>query len=319
MLDDGDEEGLMAYSILTSGDEDTPARSSRRRHSLRWILLASLAGGVVAVVVLIAKRERAPQAEAPRAHSVRSAVATMVETATLEIVADASEARIVLDGRAVGTAPRTLDDLLPGRHRVRVEAADRVPWESEVNLLPGETQRLKARLKAALPRLRVESDIPGAIVFLDKRYLGKTPLEVRDIARGSHRLDVSVEGYDAHSETIELDTGKRSVMVRFRQVRLDERIAVVHRHGFGSCEGLLVATVQGLRYESAHAEHSFSVPLDAIERFEVDYLKKNLHVRLRGGRKYNFTIRDESSDPLLVFHREVERVLGKLALQDASG
>jgi hypothetical protein len=309
--------GLMTQKLFASEDCAAPARSSRRRHLLIGIALAFLACSAAAGR-LIAKRERATRVAAPRARSVRKAAESEVASATLGITADAPGALIVVDGRAVGSAPGALDDLAPGRHRVRVVAADRIPWEREVNLLPGEKQMLRARLSMAPPRLRVESDVPGAIVFLDKRYLGKTPVAARAISRGLHRLDVSVEGYDVHSETIQADSGEHSVMVRFQEMHLNERVDVVHRHGIGSCRGTLIATLQGLRYESVEGEHSFAAPLDAIERFEVDYLKKNLSVRLRGGRKFNFTIRDGSADPLLIFHRKVERVRSALARKDTS-
>lgn len=304
--------GRPMHSLFSSGSTVAPAPSRHGRPVL-WIALAILACGIAVAGWLTGKREQPLRIEAPLEQSVRKAEKSEVMMATLRIDADAPGARIVVDGRAVGVVPRTIDGVMPGRHRVRVDAVDRIPWEREVNLISGETQRIHARLAATPPRLRVESDVPGAMVFLDRRYLGKTPLTAREITRGSHRLDVSVEGHEVHSETVDLDAGERTVMVRFRQMLLNERLAVVHRHGIGSCEGELIATLQGLRYESSNREHSFSATLDAIERFEVDYLKKNLHVRLRGGRKFNFTIRNESADPLLVFHREVERARSFLA------
>ena len=81
----------------------------------------------------------------------------------------------------------------------------------------------------------------------------------------------------------------------------------------GSCEGRLAATLAGLRYETDRGSDAFALPLDGIESIQVDYLKKNLRVKARGGRTWNFTTKAPSADPLLVFEREVTTALGKIA------
>ena len=98
--------------------------------------------------------------------------------------------------------------------------------------------------------------------------------------------------------------------MRFKEVRLDESLAVKHKHGMGSCEGRLVATTGGLQYETDHDKDGFSIPFASLEPLEVDYLKKNLRVKVRGGRTYNFTAED--ADDLLVFQREVEAARERL-------
>jgi hypothetical protein len=157
---------------------------------------------------------------------------------------------------------------------------------------------------AAVARtLRVDSDVPGANVFLDRKFLGTTPVETRDFEPGPHRLNVSAEGYEMYGETVELDEGSNEVVVRFKEVRLDERVDVVHKHGLGSCRGRLVASTAGLRYEADEAGDSFDLPLGSLEPLQVDYLKKNLRVRRKGGKTWNFT---GEPDALLAFQKAVE-------------
>jgi hypothetical protein len=50
-----------------------------------------------------------------------------------------------------------------------------------------------------------------------------------------------------------------------------------------------------------------------IETFAVDYLKKNLIIKKRGGKQYNFTTKAENADPLFVFHRNVDKVRKQVA------
>ena len=68
-------------------------------------------------------------------------------------------------------------------------------------------------------------------------------------------------------------------MVRFKEVRLDERVDVVHKHGVGSCRGRLVATTAGLRYEAEKAGDSFQAPFSSLEPLQVDYLSRSLRVK----------------------------------------
>ena len=167
------------------------------------------------------------------------------------------------------------------------------------------TPRAEPRPEAAAPTLRVDSDVPGANVFLDRKFLGTTPVETRDFQPGSHRLNVSAEGYDMYAETIELPSSSHEVIVRFREVRLDERVDVVHKHGMGSCRGPLLATTAGLRFEADKADDSFEAPFPSLEPLQVDYLKRNLRVKQRGGKTWNFTA--DSADALLGFQKAVEK------------
>jgi hypothetical protein len=94
-------------------------------------------------------------------------------------------------------------------------------------------------------------------------------------------------------------------------LRLNTAIPVVHRHAMGSCQGMLAATAKGLSFETANAADAFTVAFAEMDEFEVDYLKKNLRVRKRAGRTWNFT--NDSADALFVFHRDVSKTRGKLA------
>ena len=230
-------------------------------------------------------------------------------TGTLQVDASVAGAEVAIDGDALGSAPQ-VRELVPGSHRVRVTSEGFEPWEREVHVVPGRTARVTARLDAVAGRLRVEADVPGANVFLDRKFLGTTPVETRDFTPGAHRLNVSAEGYEMWADTIDLGAGSRDVMVRFREVRLDERVSVVHKHGVGSCRGTLVATTAGLRYDASEPGDDFSAPFASLEPLQVDYLKKSLRVKLRGGKTYNFT--GDSADALLTFQKAVEAARKRL-------
>jgi hypothetical protein len=164
--------------------------------------------------------------------------------------------------------------------------------------------------------LRIDSDVPGAQVFIDRVFIGATPITVPNVKPGTHRLNVSAQGYDGVAETLDVVPGPRDILIRLKDVRLDAKIAVVHKHRIGSCRGQLIATPQGLRYETADKDDGFSAPLREIETFQVDYLEKTLKLKPLKGKRYDFTDPDGNADRLFVFHRDVEKARDRLKKGD---
>ena len=164
---------------------------------------------------------------------------------------------------------------------------------------------------AAAATLRLESDVPGAAVFIDRQFVGNTPLTLNRLEPGSKRVQITATGFDSVERTIRLEPGPNAISIRVKEVSLDAKASVVHKHGMGSCTGTLVATLDGLRYNTTNTGDAFSLPYAQVETFAVDYLQKNLRVKQRGGKTWNFT--HDSPDALFVFHRDVEAARKKLA------
>lgn len=164
--------------------------------------------------------------------------------------------------------------------------------------------------------LSVDADVPGAQVFVDRVFLGKTPLTTTDVKAGSHRLNVSAEGYDGIAQTIDVKPGMQRVTVKLREVRLDVRLDVVHKHRMGSCRGTLIATPRGITYETTDRDDAFQVALADMDEFQIDYLEKNLRIRVKRGKRYDFTDPEGNADRLFVFHRDVSQARERLAKGD---
>lgn len=161
-------------------------------------------------------------------------------------------------------------------------------------------------------RLRITSDVPGADVFIDREYAGKTPFDSADVEFGRHRVNVSAPGYDGFSQDVEVGDTLTELDVAFRVVRLDQRASVIHKHRFGDCSGELMADIEGIRYQTDD-DDAFSVTFGEIEEFTVDYLEHNLRLKVRNGRTYNFTDGEPNADKLFVFHKEVDEARARLS------
>ena len=155
--------------------------------------------------------------------------------------------------------------------------------------------------------------MPKAQVFIDRQFVGTTPLTAENVKPGTHQVNVTAEGFDGIAQTIDVEPGPRDLTFRFREVRLDATLAVVHKHRMGSCQGRLVATADGIRYETADKDDAFTASLNDLEAFQVDYQDKNLRIKLRKGKQFDFTDPDGNADRLFVFHREVEKARQRFA------
>ena len=171
----------------------------------------------------------------------------------------------------------------------------------------------KAPTAPTLASLRLDSDVPGASVFIDRNFVGNTPLSLDKLEPGTRRVQLTATGFDSVQKTIDLSPGENTITIRIKEVSLNARTNVVHKHGVGSCEGTLTATLDGLRYETSNKGDAFNLPYPQLETFVVDYLDKNLRVKQKGGKTWNFTNKDANADALFVFHRDVESARKKLA------
>lgn len=161
--------------------------------------------------------------------------------------------------------------------------------------------------------LTVDSDVPGASVFIDRAFVGHTPLQLERLEPGQRTINLSADGFSTITHPIDLVAGANAVTLRFKEVRLDANVKVVHKHGMGSCDGTLVANVDGISYVTSNKGDAFTLSFAQMETFIVDYLEKNLRVKQKNGKTWNFTDKSANADALFIFHREVDGARKKLA------
>jgi hypothetical protein len=143
------------------------------------------------------------------------------------------------EAEAVASAPEPAPERAPLPPSARRAAAPREPAPAA-----------EPAAAAAMGTLHINSDVAGAQVFIDRNYVGVTPVTSPEIAPGSHRVNVVAQGFESIAENVEVEPGSRDLQFNFKEVRLDATVDVVHKHRIGSCKGRLVATPQGLRYDS---------------------------------------------------------------------
>jgi TonB family protein len=137
------------------------------------------------------------------------------------VVSDPPGARVLVDGRARGSAPLELAELAFGSYEVRVEQPGYEPQRRRVELDEGapsaELRVTLARRAPAGGSADFLSTPPGAAVSVDGKLAGQTPLVGVRLSAGQRRVEIALEGHETWSSTLDVvagETGKVDVRLR---------------------------------------------------------------------------------------------------------
>ena len=301
-----------------SADANDSSSGGGKSVVLALIVLLCLGGAAYWLFGRASEPEPEPAAAPPPEAAKKEAPppkprADLPSTGSLMVTTSLDDASVYVNGTSVGSAPYVDPDIRVGSHEVKVTKEGYADYVEIVRTRPGKSAEVRASLKLLPPSLRIVSDVAGAAVFLDRNYIGTTPVDIKAVEPGEHQLTVSADGYDMYAETVSVTTGHKDVRVSFEQaaLELNESVSVIHKHSFGNCKGTLIADGAGIRYQSDHKD-AFAIPYGALERFEVDYIKKNMNLKVRKGKNYNFTEQSGDADALFVFHKNVQTFLERM-------
>jgi formylglycine-generating enzyme required for sulfatase activity len=133
-------------------------------------------------------------------------------------------ARIRLDGEAVGTTPATMR-LPAGRHLVRLSLAGYHDQEFEVIVRAGEPVALEKTLvpsgfspgavDGVFHDVEIVSNPPGATLFLNEENRGPAPVRLR-LPAGTYQLRLELKYYAPHEQTITVESKDRNTFTLAR-------------------------------------------------------------------------------------------------------
>jgi hypothetical protein len=133
----------------------------------------------------------------------------LTEYGSLHLTVTPTLSTVSFDGQVVGIVPVTgildLKNIEPGAHIIQVSKEGFNPNTTDVVVQKNENLKLFIALQPInLTSLSVTSDPSGALVILDGETVGTTPLNLQDVAIGSHSLRLTMAGFNDYNETIVL-------------------------------------------------------------------------------------------------------------------
>jgi hypothetical protein len=137
----------------------------------------------------------------------------------LSITTNPSKAYIYYQGEYYGTTPKTFDGIPPGQYHIELSKDQYEDWTGYVNIYENKVTSLNVDLKPipspTTGSIEVSSVPPGAQVFLDGTYEGKTTsqgLYLSGVAPGKHVITVTHEGYREYSTNVNVNVGETAVV-----------------------------------------------------------------------------------------------------------
>jgi hypothetical protein len=152
--------------------------------------------------------------------TVEATLAPLSEIGILQVKSTPGGADVYVDGFYSGATAATIGNLAAGPHVVQLKLAGYREWVGTIDIPANSVAFIDTTLEFATAdptgNIVVSSDPPGASVYLDNNFQGRTqadnPLDLTGIPPGSYPLELQLTNYRDFVTTIEVLAGKTTVV-----------------------------------------------------------------------------------------------------------
>lgn len=135
-------------------------------------------------------------------------VVTPAVPGSLEVNAVPGNSSVVVAGQYRGMTPLTLNNLAPTSYTVTVSHFGYRPITRSVTVDAGSTTVMNVTLALQTGTIRIVTDPDAALISLDGRNAGRSPLTLQDISVGNHTVAAQREGYRNTVQVVSVLTGQ---------------------------------------------------------------------------------------------------------------
>lgn len=128
--------------------------------------------------------------------------------ASIRVTTDPPDAHCYLDGIEILTSPNEFKGVARGPHQLRITKLGYETIETQLRVHGTEHQELSFTLKPLKASLHVDTEPPGAMLYLDGQLLANTPMQWTAIEAGSHQLRIVLNGYEEYESTVYFARGE---------------------------------------------------------------------------------------------------------------
>jgi parallel beta-helix repeat protein len=143
--------------------------------------------------------------------NVHATLTPIQTTGTISVHSSPSGATISLDDRVDPriTTPYTFTKVSPGHHKLGLSLVGYYDWSTDTKVEAGHNTPISATL-TPIPTtgtITVFSSPPGADIYLDNKYEGRTLHTITDVLPGHHTIRLCLEGYRDWSTPVDVTAG----------------------------------------------------------------------------------------------------------------
>ena len=124
-------------------------------------------------------------------------------------------ATLLVDGKVTELKSGEDLTLAVGSHKLEVQREFFKPWKSDIKIHPAEVLDVTPALTPTHGDIKVTSEPKGADVVVQVggvKKTGKTPFELKNLKPDKYKVTVSLTGYYAHSQEVEVKAGAAAPM-----------------------------------------------------------------------------------------------------------
>jgi len=140
----------------------------------------------------------------------------------LQITVLPTEGEVYLNEQFVGKSsmekPLRLDNLLEGKHALRVLAGGYQKQEQNVQIQPRTVQNIQVSLQSLPGSLSVESEPSQATIIINGKTMGTTPYKLDTIAQGSYNIELQAENFKTFYKSVKIQSGQLSELKAVMEV-----------------------------------------------------------------------------------------------------
>ncbi len=139
-------------------------------------------------------------------------VALIAKPGSMNISSEPDGAKIFLDNTFVGITPMSLKKVAEGEHEIRLVKLNYEPWTRKVIVRSFQPTDVKTTLEVSPGMLSVNSNPPGADIFLKGKFVAKTPHILSNITPGEVVLRVEKKGYEEWTTSTFIEPNEHKVL-----------------------------------------------------------------------------------------------------------
>ncbi len=140
----------------------------------------------------------------------------------VRVRSDPTGAAVFVDGMFRGRTPIEVNSLAPGAHALRIQKAGFEAFFARVEVSGGGSVReVSARLEPVrVGELSVATEPPGAELFVDGEFRGRTPAVIGSVRAGPHVLRVEKTNFTPRTLTVLVRAGEKTS----RRLEMEDRV-----------------------------------------------------------------------------------------------
>ena len=133
-------------------------------------------------------------------------------TGALAISSTPLDAIITIDGKEVGSTPKTVRDLLIGEHQVTISRTNYKTENRVIEIKKDESLELDINL-SSIGKINIMTTPSRATLFINDENLGQTPYN-SEIASGDYQVKLKAKGYYDYEKTLHFDASQSDYKIK---------------------------------------------------------------------------------------------------------